>query len=78
MKKSAGKRPAIPSQPARNVTPVTPPDTSALDGQIAFARSGGMPIDDLITRTHALTQRGLAADSAALYEAWIASTVPQL
>jgi predicted O-linked N-acetylglucosamine transferase (SPINDLY family) len=72
MKKHAGKRPAIPPRPAPTVNLVT--DSNALDGQIAFARSGSMPIDDLLTRTQALSQRGLGADSAALYEAWIDST----
>ncbi len=64
------------------LTADNPPDTgspaaspaSELERAIALARSGGMPLADLLDRTAHLNQRGLAEASAALYENWVAGT----
>jgi predicted O-linked N-acetylglucosamine transferase (SPINDLY family) len=45
-----------------------------LDQQLVLARTGAMPLPDLMERAAQLGQRGLAEASAQLYEEWIAHT----
>jgi predicted O-linked N-acetylglucosamine transferase (SPINDLY family) len=52
----------------------TPADRPELAQALALARSGSMQLADLMTQANALSQRGLAEASAALYENWIAHT----
>lgn len=45
-----------------------------LDQQLVLARTGAMPLPDLMERAAQLGERGLAEASAQLYEEWIAHT----
>jgi predicted O-linked N-acetylglucosamine transferase (SPINDLY family) len=56
--------------------PATLPSGAAdgLERELARARTGGMPIGDLLDRAQSLQQTGHAEASAALYEHWIAHT----
>ncbi len=47
---------------------------TALERDIALARSGGMELSDLLASAERLNQTGLAEASAQLYEHWIAGT----
>ena len=60
---------------ASTADPTTPPagDTE-LERELAWARSGGMQLSELLDRAGRLNQRGHAEASAALYENWIAHT----
>jgi len=64
--------PAMPAS-ASAAQAATPPSPE-LDSEIALARSGGMPLTDLLDRATELSQRGRAEASALLYENWISCT----
>lgn len=71
MKKSTAKPPvAAASQAASGL--------SALDRELAAARSGGMALADLMNHAQAASQAGRPQDAAVLYEAWITHTVSPL
>ncbi|MES2886555.1 MAG: acetylglucosamine transferase [Pseudomonadota bacterium] len=60
--------PSLPPAPAADAA------SAALADGLARARSGGMPLPELLDRAHRLHQDGLAEASAQLYEDWIAHT----
>ncbi|MEY4563065.1 MAG: hypothetical protein RLZZ618_2342 [Pseudomonadota bacterium] len=70
MKTLKAKHPPVTGSGA--ASPVAP--ASEQDRAIALARSGGMPLADLLDQATQWTQRGLAEASATLYETWIAGT----
>ena len=60
---------------ASTANPATLPGLDAgLERELAHARSGDMPIGDLLERAQNLHQTGHGEASAALYESWIANT----
>lgn len=61
------------ASPKHSPGPVRAP-VSALDDGMVRARSGGMPLPELLERAQRLHQEGLAEASASLYESWIAHT----
>jgi len=54
--------------------PAAPAHPAEVEREIAHARSGGMPLNELLERAQQLNQRGQAAASAQLYENWISHT----
>lgn len=54
--------------------PAAPAVAPELESEMALARSGDMPLADLLDRANELSRRGLAEASARLYENWIRST----
>jgi len=89
MKKSTAKHLAAKAEkPAKAVPPVmhlpalaqdfAPEVTQQIPQEMALARSGSMDLGDLLNHANVLSQRGLGAASAALYETWIAHTASPL
>ena len=83
MKKSSAKPKALAAAlpVARALVSVRPEaelSTQDLQHELALARSGAMPLTDLLNRTQALSQAGRAPAAADLYECWIAHTVSPL
>ncbi len=67
---------AVPSVASPNPSPYLNVVAASpeLEREMALARSGAMPLADLMQRAQALHQQGMAEASAALYESWIAHT----
>ena len=59
-----------------NLPVATPQDSASteIEAVLELARSGTMPLPDLLTRTQNLAERGMAEASALLYGQWIAAT----
>lgn len=76
MKKSTAKPPLVAAPQAAPAG--LPPHGGEREHELALARSGSLPLGDLMNRAQALSQSGRPADAAELYEVWIAHTVSPL